>query len=189
MRQRLLGTIPLCFFLAHWIHHANEGYPGYILWLCNLNNLLLAAGILTGWKLLTQIGILWLLPALPLWAIESWMYGDWPLTSILSHIGALSVGLYLLPRLGMNKYVWIPALVYAFIVQQLTRLLTPSKLNVNVAFEAYMDWKEIFPHYWQFWLFVALEATLGLFLLNWFLAKRFPDSPLTHKVHEDSTKF
>ncbi len=175
MLYRLLGVIPLCFFFAHWIHHANEGYPGYILWLCNLNNLLLAIGILSGWKRLTQIGILWLIPAIPLWAIESWMYGDWPLTSILSHIGALTVGLILLPRIGMNKMVWLPALIYALIIQQLTKWLTPAKLNVNVAFSAYMGWEEIFPHYWQFWLFVAIEAGLGLFLLNWFLAKRFPE--------------
>jgi len=174
-RFRFLGVIPLCFFLAHWIHHANEGYPGYILWLCNLNNLLLAAGVFSGWKLLTRIGILWLIPAMPLWFIESWMYGDWPLTSILSHIGALTFGLLLLPRIRMRKNIWIAALAYAFLVQQLTRWITPPELNVNVAFTTYLWWDQIFPHYWQFWLFISAEAAIGLFLLNWILAKRFPE--------------
>jgi hypothetical protein len=174
---RFLGFIPLCFFIAHFIHHLNEGHPGYILWLCNLNNLLLALGVFTGWKLLMRIGILWLIPALPLWIIESWMYADWPITSILSHIGALTFGLLLLPRIGMTKNVWIAALIYALLVQQLTRLITSPKLNVNVAFDSYMGWNEIFPHYWQFWLFISAEAAIGLFLLNYFLAKRFPTPP------------
>jgi hypothetical protein len=176
MLYRLLALIPLGFFIAHFIHHWNEGYPAYILWLCNLNNLLLAIGMLTGWRLLIQIGILWLIPAMPLWAIESWMYGDWPLTSILSHLGALTVGLFLLPRIGMNRWVWLPALIYAFIIQLLTRWITPAKLNINVAFAPYMFWEELFPQYWQFWLFISAEAALGLFLLNWFLAKRFPET-------------
>ena len=184
MLYRLIGVIPLCFFIAHFIHHANEGYPAYILWLCNLNNLLLAVGVLSGWKLLIQIGILWLIPALPLWAIESWMYGDWPLTSILSHLGALIVGFIFLPRVGMNKMVWIPALIYGIIIQQICRWITPAELNINVAFAPYMQWEQLFSHYWQFWLFIMAESALGLFLLNFYLARRFPEkvSPQSRKV-------
>jgi hypothetical protein len=156
-------------------HHANEGYPDHILWLCNQNNLLLAIGLLAGWRRITQIAILWLIPAFPLWLIECYLYNDFPLSGILAHGGALLLGFLILPVIRMNRYTWIYALIYAFAVQQISRWITLPSLNINVAFRAYSGWEQLFPHYWQFWLFIAIEAALGIFLICYFLSRKFPE--------------
>lgn len=136
--------------------------------------------------MITQIGILWLIPAFPLWLIESYMYDDFPLSSILAHGGALTLGFLLLPVIRMNKRIWIYALIYAFAVQQISRLLTLPRLNVNVAFDIYTGWEQIFSHYWQFWLFVAAEASIGLYLLCLFLTRKFPEHADHHVENNHS---
>ena len=173
--MRLLGFIPLTFFLLHWNYHASMGHPENILWLCNLNNLVLAIGFVFQLPLLIQIGIIWLLPAFPLWLIDCYRLNDWPLTSILCHAGALIFGLCMLPQVRMNRRAWIPALVYAFGVQQICRWFTPPDQNVNVAFSIFPGWESIFPHYWEFWVFVLLESCVGIYLITFFLAKKFPE--------------
>ena len=75
----------------------------------------------------------------------------------------------------MNRRAWIPALVYAFAVQQICRWFTPPDQNVNVAFSIFPGWESIFPHYWEFWVFVLLESCVGIYLIAFFLAKKFPE--------------
>ncbi len=130
-------------------------------------------GVFLGWKLLIRIGILWLIPALPLWFIESWMYADWPLTSILHTHRCINFRTYSATANWNDETCLDYRAYFALMIQQLTRMITSPALNVNVAFNNYMGWDEIFPHYWQFWLFISAEAAIGLFLLNFFLAKRF----------------
>lgn len=172
--RRISGIVPLCFFLAHWHHHASLGQAEYILWLCNLNNLLLGAGLLLDQPVLFQAGILWLIPTLPLWFIESWEYRDFPVTSVLSHAGSVAFGLLFLKRIGMNRNAWIAAVIWGFGVQLLCRLFTDPALNINVSHDMYPGWKNTFSHYWQFWIFVAAEAVAGLALLSHLLNRRFP---------------
>jgi hypothetical protein len=175
-RLRLAGLIPLCFFLAHLVHHIGIGEGQYILWLCNLNNLLLGFGLLLEIPVLFQAGILWLIPTLPLWFIESWEYKDFPITSILSHAGAVAFGLLFIKRIGMSLNAWIVALVWGLAVQFVCRFLTAPVLNINVAHRAYPGWEMIFKHYWQFWLFVAFEASIVLLLMCLLMGRWFPAS-------------
>jgi len=42
---RLLGFLPLMFFLAQAIHYWQINQLGHMLWMCNIGNLLLALGI------------------------------------------------------------------------------------------------------------------------------------------------
>src|SRR5437867_1773696 len=147
---RLLGFLPLIFFLVNWSHHAANGDPGNILWLCNLNNLLLAFGLLFDLPVLARIAILWLIPGLPLWLIESWEFQGFPMTSVLSHIGALVFGLMILRTIRMKSNTWVYATLYALGVQRLCRLVTRKELNVNVAFAPYSGWDQVFPRYFYF---------------------------------------
>lgn len=173
-RFRLLGLLPLFFFLLNFIHHANEGHPHHILWLCNLDNLLLAIGFLFNAPVFFRIGILWLIPGFPLWLIESYRNNDLPFSSVLAHFGALVLGIFLLPKFGMKSWTWLPAFVYALFIQQLSRWITPPSLNINVAFSMYPGWEHTFDHYWQFWLFIAFEAAAAMFLLSLLLSRIFP---------------
>lgn len=173
-RFRLIGLIPLCFFLLNFIHHANEGHPQHILWLCNLDNLLLAIAFLFKAPVFFRIAILWLIPGFPLWLIESYRNNDLPVSSVLAHFGALILGLFLLPRFGMKSWTWMPAVAYALFVQQICRWITPESLNINVAFSIYPGWENTFNHYWQFWVFIALESAAAMFLLAMLLSRIFP---------------
>ncbi len=44
-RFRLIGLLPLTFFLAQAIHYWRVGGMGNLLWMCNVGNLLLSVGL------------------------------------------------------------------------------------------------------------------------------------------------
>jgi hypothetical protein len=174
-RYRLLGLVPLTFFILNLVHHVKRGEGAEILWLCNLDNLLLAAGLIFDKPLLLRIAILWLIPGFPLWLIESYRHHELPFASILAHFGALIFGLFFLRRVGMKSRTWIAALIYAIGIQLLSRFVTPPALNINVAFKMYPGWENTFDRYWKFWLFISLESAAFLFLLALLLSRKFPE--------------
>jgi hypothetical protein len=184
LRLRLLGLVPLTFFILNLIHHATRQQTEEILWLCNLDNLLLAIGLIFNKPVLLRIAILWLIPGFPLWLIESYRNHDLPFSSILAHFGALVLGLFFLPRIGMRRRTWLPAFAYALTIQQISRWVTPPALNINVAFKMYPGWENILDKYWKFWVFISLEAAAFLFLLALLLSRMFPEKPLSDSFSE-----
>ncbi|HET6266957.1 MAG TPA: hypothetical protein VFG11_04500 [Acidobacteriota bacterium] len=173
-RFRALGFIPLGFFLLNLFHHIQESKPDHILWICNLDNLMIALGLLLNAPVLIRIAILWLVPGFPLWLIESYELGALPLSAVCAHVGALIFGFALLPKIRMKRVTWIYATLYALIVQQLSRWFTRSELNINVAFRPYSGWDQTFPHYWMFWLYIFGLTIAFLFLSSVLLSKLFP---------------
>ncbi|HEX8070521.1 MAG TPA: hypothetical protein VF546_11250 [Pyrinomonadaceae bacterium] len=167
LRFRLLGLLPLFFFGAHALYYWRRGEPDHILWLCNVGNLLLAAGLLLERPVLTRVAAVWLVPGLAVWY---WyvvrVYGFVP-SSTLAHLGGLGVGLYALSRVRVPRRTWLYALLWYLIVQQVCRFVTRPALNVNVAYSVYEGWAATFGAYWQFWL--ALTALVAAFL--WLLVR------------------
>ena len=137
-----------------------------MLWLCNLSNLVLAIGIFFRLPLLIGISVLWLIPGIPLWLFDMYRTGYSPVTTFLSHLGGLVVGLFALSRVKVNKNLWIPAWIYGLIVQIICRLFTSPELNINVAFKIYGPLEKFFPNYWMYWIFNAVFAAIGLWLLS-----------------------
>jgi hypothetical protein len=43
--MRLLGLLPLLFFVAQAVHYWKISQLGHMLWMCNVGNLLLAMGL------------------------------------------------------------------------------------------------------------------------------------------------
>src|SRR2546428_12828136 len=138
-------------------------------WMCNIGNLLLAVGLFLGQPILIRVAALWMIPGLVVWFLYVVMpYGVF-LTSMLAHIGALIVAMMALQRVRVDSRTWIYALGWYFIVQLLSRWLTPVEFNVNLAQTVQAGWQQTFTSYWKFWLLVTLLVAGGL----WGLGKVF----------------
>ena len=173
-RLRLLGLLPLCFFIAHALYYWRRGEPDHILWMCNIGNLLLAAGLLLNRPALVRVAAVWLIPGLFVWywfVVRAW---GLVLTSTLAHLGGLAVGMFALAHVRIARKTWLYALAWYLFVQLVCRFFTPAALNVNVAHRVYEGWEGTFSVYWQFWLATTAIVAAGLWLLVLLLAKLWP---------------
>jgi len=173
-RLRLLGLLPLGFFCAHAFYYWRRGESGHILWMCNIGNLLLAAGLITARPVLVRVAAIWLIPGLLVWywfVVRPWGFVP---TSTLAHLGGLAVGMYALSIIRVDLRAWVYAFLWYLFVQLLCRLFTPAALNVNVAHKVYEGWEGMFSAYWQFWLATTAVVAVGLWLLILVLSKLWP---------------
>ena len=165
-RFRLLGVLPVIFFVAHWRYHIGFHTPENMLWLCNFSNVLLSAGLFLNIPMLIRIAFLWAIPGVPLWMVDMLHTGDYPISTFLSHLGGFTVGFFAMRKVRAHKWAWMFAWIYGLSMQQLCRWITPPKLNVNVAFKPYYGWEHTFNSYWKWWLFIAAISALGLWLMG-----------------------
>lgn len=169
-----LGFLPLCFFIAHLRYHLFYGTLGNMLWMCNISNLVLAAGLFFRQPVLIRVSFLWLIPGLPLWVVDMLHTGDFPISTFLSHVGATIVGLHAFYIVRGDRNSWFYAVLYGLATQSVSRWTTNPVLNVNVAFQPYYGWNQIFSSYWQWWLFTAVMSVAGLWLMGSLLYRLFP---------------
>ena len=165
-RFRLLGILPLIFFFAQGVHYWRIGQLGHMLWMCNIGNLLLAVGLLLGQPLLIRVAALWLVPGLAVWYWYVVKPFGFVLSSTLAHIGGLAVAMVALQRVRVDARTWMYALGWYFIVQLLSRLLTPVEMNVNLAQTVQAGWEQTFTSYWKFWVVLTLLVAAGLWALG-----------------------
>ena len=173
-RFRLLGLLPLLFFILHANHYREVGGLPHMLWMCNIGNLVLAIGLFFGWPLLIRVAAIWLLPGLPVWLWFVVRPGWWILTSFFAHAGGLIVGIIAIHRVRASRWMWLQALVWYLFVQEICRLFTPVELNVNAASLIYPDLGPWFSAYWQFWVVGTIVVALGLWIIGFALMKLFP---------------
>jgi hypothetical protein len=168
---RLLGFFPLIFFMAHLLNFLSLGEIGHILWMCHISNLTLALGLFLCQRTLIRVSVLWLVYGLPLWLWNVAELGVETITTFGTHFGGLVVGLIALARVRMERRIWLYAVVWYLIVQQLCRMITPAELNVNIAHSVYFGWETMFRAYWQYWLFTTISAGIGLWIMEIVLLK------------------
>jgi hypothetical protein len=184
---RLLGFLPLLFFLAQAIHYWQINQLGHMLWMCNIGNLLLALGIFFEQALLMRVAVIWSMPGLVVWAfyvVPTWgllltgkmslseFYGV--VSSTLAHVGGLSIGILVLRKVRMNAGAWAFAFVWYLFVQLVSRLLTPVALNVNLSQRIQDGWETTFSSYWKFWLVLSAAVAACLWLLGLLLRRLWP---------------
>jgi hypothetical protein len=174
LRFRLMGLLPLAFFIAHTLYYLEHGGLAHMLWMCNIANLVLAAGLLLNRPLLIRLAVIWLIPGLPLWFWFVVREGGWLLTSFLGHVGGLIVGVIALLKVRAARGMWLYALAWYLLIQQLCRLFTPADLNVNVAHSVYQGWESVISSYWQYWIITTLMVAAGLWLIEIILLKLLP---------------
>ena len=72
---RLLGFLPLAFFLARLGYFIHYGGTSQILWMCHLSNLTLAIGLLFDLPLWVGVSAYWLVLAIPFWVVDVLGFG------------------------------------------------------------------------------------------------------------------
>jgi hypothetical protein len=182
MRFRLLGFLPLTFFLAQALHYWQIDQWGHLLWMCNVGNLLLAAGLFLDRPLMIRVAVIWSIPGLFIWlryVVSEWFHYatlDWGgvASSTLAHIGGIAVGLIVLRRVRVAGPVWIYAVVWYLVVQLISRLVTPSDMNVNLSHRIQQGWERGFGSYFWFWVVLTIAVTACMWLLGWGCAKIWP---------------
>ena len=176
-RFRLLGLLPLCFFIARGIEYmVIAKTPEQMLWSCHVSNLMLAVGMFLGNPLLIRVAVFWQILGLPPWIMDAVVSGMIKWVSIFSHLGGSVVAIIAIRQVGAKRWSWIPALIYFVVPQQITRLVTDPGpyTNVNVAHFAYGPMKDWFTVYWKYWAVNTSIVALTLIIIEFVFLWLFP---------------
>ena len=65
LRYRLLGLLPLLFFILHANYYRETGGLPHMLWMCNIGNLMLAIGMFLDHRELIRAAAIWTIPEPP----------------------------------------------------------------------------------------------------------------------------
>jgi hypothetical protein len=177
MRFRLLGILPLLFFLARVIEYVLVAKtPEHILWSCHISNLMMAIGIFFARPLLIRISVFWQILGVPPWALDMWVSGLVTPVSVFTHLGGVIFAIVAIRQVGAKRGSWIPSLIYFLVLQQITRWLTEPGIytNVNVAHFGYGPTKDWFASYWTYWLANTAVTAATLWIIELVLLKLFP---------------
>jgi len=174
LRLRLLGILPLIFFLAQAVHYWRINELGHMLWMCNIGNLLLAIGLFLNQALIIRVAVIWMIPGLVVWLTYVALAWGVFLSSTLAHIGGLLVGLLAIKQVRMDHTAWLYALVWYLVIQLLSHFITPVELNVNVSHSIDPGWRQTFNAYWKFWLVLTVATAMILWVLDLLLYKLWP---------------
>jgi hypothetical protein len=172
--MRLLGLIPLIFFLAQGVHYWRIDQLGHLLWMCNVGNLLLAMGLFLEKPLVVRLSAIWMIPGLVVWFIYVVLSWGVFLTSTLAHVGGLIVAMFALTSYRMDRTTWRWSFGWYLMVQLASRFVTPAELNVNLAHSIQPGWESAFGSYWAFWLTLTLVTVVVLWLSGLLLWSIWP---------------
>jgi hypothetical protein len=173
-RFRLIGLLPLIFFLAQTIHYWRVGGMGNLLWMCNIGNLVLAAGLFLGHRELIRAAAIWTIPGLAIWIRYVLFEYDFVVSSALAHVGGIIVALIVLRRVRMDRMAWVYAFVWYLFMQIASRLVTDPRLNVNVAHRIQTGWENAFSSYWKFWIVMTTLVASCLWVIGIVLSWIWP---------------
>ena len=178
-RFRLLGLLPLLFFLLQGIHYWRINELGHMLWMCNIGNLLLALGLFLNQKTLMRVAVIWTIPGLVIWFVFVLLpWGVFP-SSLLAHVGGIIVAMIVAKKIRMDGQSWLYAFVWYLAIQLLSRLISAPELNVNLSHRMQAGWEQTFSAYWQFLLTLNTLTAVVLWLVGFLLWKLWPVSEST----------
>lgn len=163
-RLRLLGILPLLFFLAQGIHYWRIHQLGHMLWMCNIGNLVLALGLFFEKPLLVRVAAIWTIPGLFIWFFYVVLAWGVFFTSTLAHVGGIGVAAIALKTYRMDRNSWRYAFGWSLLVQLISRFVTAPELNVNLAHAIQPGFERTFPSYWMFWLALTIATAVCLWL-------------------------
>ena len=171
-KLRLLGLLPLIFFLAQFVHYWRINELGNMFWMCNIGNLILATGLFLEKPVVIRLAAIWTLPGLVVWFLYVVLTWGVFLTSTLAHVGGLIVAMIALRYYGMDRTAWRWAFGWSLVVQLASRFFTSPALNVNLAHAVQSGWP--FQSYWTFWLVLTAATIVSLWLGGLILWRIWP---------------
>lgn len=174
-RMRLLGFLPLVFFIAQGVHYWRINELGHMLWMCNIGNLVLAIGLFLEQPLLVRVSAVWTIPGLIVWFLYVVLAWGVFLTSTLAHLGGIAVAAIALQTYRMDRNSWAYAFGWLLVMQLLSRLFTAPQLNVNLAHAIQPGWERTFSSYWSFWLVLVIATAAVLWLSGWLWRTLWPE--------------
>jgi hypothetical protein len=173
-RLRLLGLLPLLFFLAQGVHYWRISQLGHMFWMCNLGNLILALGLFLEKPVVIRLAAIWTIPGLIVWFIYVVLTWGVFFTSTLAHVGGLAVAAVALKTYRMDRSAWSFAFGWYLAVQLISRFFTAPELNVNLAHAIQPGWEQTFGSYWIFWLTLTIATVAVLWLSGLFWRSLWP---------------
>jgi hypothetical protein len=173
-KLRLLGLLPLFFFLTQVVHYWRIHQLGQLLWMCNIGNLLLALGLFLEKPVVVRLAAIWTIPGLLIWFLYVVLVWEVFLSSFLAHVGGLAVAIVALSQYGMDRIAWRWAFGWYLVVQLLSRFITPPELNINLAHAIQPGWDRVFHSYWSFWLVLTLATVASLWISGLLLWRIWP---------------
>lgn len=172
LQFRLLGLLPLSFFVAQTVHYWRYGGLGNLAWMCNVGNVLLAIGMFVNHRELMRAAAIWTIPGLGVWFLYVGLAGG--ISSALAHVGGIIVGVLVLWRVRMDRRAWVYAFAWYLVMQLFSRLATARELNVNVAHFIQPGWERAFGSFWKFWLVMTLVVGVALWMIGFFFSLIWP---------------
>lgn len=139
-----LGVAALVFYVPHASWHVTHGAAWDLLWMCNVAMPILVIGAFAQNPRAVVTAFLFLIYGTPMWLLDVLAGGHMVITSPLVHVGGLTVAYLAVRTLGWPRYSWVVASLASAFVLGLSRLLSPSDANVNMAFRVYEGWEKYF---------------------------------------------
>ncbi len=175
-RYRLLGVLPLIFFLVQTVHYSRYGGRGNLLWMCNAGNVLLGVGLLMGHREMIRAAAIWTIPGLGIWIKYVLLASGFYFSTTLAHVGGIAVALIALHRVRMDRVAWLYSFGWYLLTQLAARLFAPPDLNVNVADHVQTGWETTFTSYWKFWIVMSSAVAVLLWVTGLALSLIWPAS-------------
>jgi len=173
--MRLLGLLPLLFFYAQFLHYWPIQQLGNLLWMCNIDMLVLALGLFIEKPLLVRVAAIWTIPGIFTWFFFYVLPWGVFLSSVLVHAGGLVVAAIALKGYRMDRSSWVYAFGWLLLMQLISRLFTAFELNVNLAHAMQPGWERTFSSYWTFWLVLTIATAAVLWASGLFWRALWPE--------------
>lgn len=167
-KRIILGLAAICFYLVHAVYLFIRGEnPGNLLWACHLGAAAVGIGLILRLPALYSTGVLWLGLGNMMWILYLFGKGEFIVTSVLTHVGGIIIGIIGVYKTGMVKFSWLRALVGLAALQQLCRWVTPAKENINLAFRVHEGWEKLFPSYGWYLAVLFFLSGIMFFLMEY----------------------
>lgn len=160
-----LGAAAFAFYAVHAGVLLYLGEWWGLFWGCHVASILIGFGLLLNRPVLNAAGVMWLVLGDFMWVLYLAGGGDLYPTSILTHVCALFVGLRGARIMDVPRHAWALALGMMLALAAITRLATPARENVNLAFRVHEGWEGIFPSY-PLYVLVLLSLSAALYFVT-----------------------
>lgn len=164
-KRKIAGVLAVLFYMIHGGALTYTGGPFHMIWSCHLGCLLVGVGLLFSYSWTYSIGFFWLCFGVPLWVLNVLTSVEFMLTSTLTHIFGFMIAIYGLKYIRIPRFSWAMATLSLIILGIISRLITPSYANVNMAFAVWSGWEKTFTsHFWYIIMLLSTSAIIFAFL-------------------------